>query len=40
MLRPVNGKVIETETVVMRAAAGTVRWIRADHRYLAKFQSN
>jgi fructose-1,6-bisphosphatase II / sedoheptulose-1,7-bisphosphatase len=29
--------VIETETVVMRAATGTVRWIRAEHRQLEKF---
>jgi fructose-1,6-bisphosphatase II / sedoheptulose-1,7-bisphosphatase len=29
--------VIETETVVMRSITGTVRWIRADHRELAKF---
>ena len=28
---------IETETVVMRAATGTVRWIRAQHRQLGKF---
>jgi fructose-1,6-bisphosphatase II / sedoheptulose-1,7-bisphosphatase len=28
---------IETETVVMRAATGTVRWIRAEHRQLEKF---
>jgi fructose-1,6-bisphosphatase II / sedoheptulose-1,7-bisphosphatase len=28
---------IETETVVMRAATGTVRWIRAEHRQLGKF---
>jgi len=28
---------IETETVVMRSATGTVRWIRADHRQLDKF---
>ncbi len=33
-----RGKVIETETVVMRSATGTVRWIRAEHRYLEKFQ--
>jgi fructose-1,6-bisphosphatase II / sedoheptulose-1,7-bisphosphatase len=30
--------VIETETVVMRSASGTVRWIRAEHRKLAKFE--
>ena len=29
--------VIETETVVMRSVTGTVRWIRAEHRELAKF---
>jgi fructose-1,6-bisphosphatase II / sedoheptulose-1,7-bisphosphatase len=29
---------IETETVVMRSATGTVRWIRATHRPQAKFQ--
>src|SRR6202142_359374 len=29
--------VIETETVVMRSASGTVRWIRAEHRKLDKF---
>jgi fructose-1,6-bisphosphatase II / sedoheptulose-1,7-bisphosphatase len=28
---------IETETVVMRSATGTVRWIRAEHRQHAKF---
>ena len=28
---------VETETVVMRAATGTVRWIRAEHRQLGKF---
>jgi fructose-1,6-bisphosphatase II / sedoheptulose-1,7-bisphosphatase len=28
---------IETETVVMRAATGTVRWIRAEHRQLEKY---
>jgi fructose-1,6-bisphosphatase II / sedoheptulose-1,7-bisphosphatase len=32
-----NG-LIETETVVMRSATGTVRWIRAEHRYLDKFK--
>ena len=39
MLRGVRfGKaVIETETVVMRSATGTVRWIRAEHRRLEKF---
>jgi fructose-1,6-bisphosphatase II / sedoheptulose-1,7-bisphosphatase len=30
--------VIETETVVMRSASGTVRWIRAEHRKLDKFE--
>ena len=30
--------VIETETVVMRSATGTVRWIRAEHREFGKFQ--
>src|ERR1700704_2317332 len=29
--------VIETETVVMRSVTGTVRWIRAEHRQIAKF---
>ncbi len=28
---------IETETVVMRSASGTIRWIRAEHRRLDKF---
>jgi fructose-1,6-bisphosphatase II / sedoheptulose-1,7-bisphosphatase len=28
---------IETDTVVMRSVTGTVRWIRAEHRQLAKF---
>ncbi len=39
MLRGVKfrGEVIETETVVMRSATGTVRWIRADHRQFEKF---
>jgi len=39
MLQGVRFKpgIIETETVVMRSATGTVRWIRADHRYLDKF---
>jgi fructose-1,6-bisphosphatase II / sedoheptulose-1,7-bisphosphatase len=39
MLRGVRfGKaVIETETVVMRSATGTIRWIRAEHRRLEKF---
>ena len=30
--------VVETETVVMRSATGTVRWIKAEHRYLDKFE--
>jgi fructose-1,6-bisphosphatase II / sedoheptulose-1,7-bisphosphatase len=30
--------IIETETVVMRSATGTVRWIKAEHRYLDKFK--
>jgi fructose-1,6-bisphosphatase II / sedoheptulose-1,7-bisphosphatase len=30
--------IIETETVVMRSATGTVRWIRAEHRQLDKFK--
>jgi fructose-1,6-bisphosphatase II / sedoheptulose-1,7-bisphosphatase len=29
--------VIETETVVMRSATGTVRWVRAEHRQFKKF---
>jgi fructose-1,6-bisphosphatase II / sedoheptulose-1,7-bisphosphatase len=39
MLRGVRfrGELIETETVVMRSVTGTVRWIRAEHRELAKF---
>jgi fructose-1,6-bisphosphatase II / sedoheptulose-1,7-bisphosphatase len=39
LLRGVRFKndVIETETVVMRSATGTVRWIRADHRQIEKF---
>ncbi|HWL06173.1 MAG TPA: class II fructose-bisphosphatase [Xanthobacteraceae bacterium] len=32
-----RGDVIETETVVMRSATGTVRYIRAEHRQLEKF---
>src|SRR5499426_2496678 len=32
-----RGDIIETETVVMRSITGTVRWIRAEHRELAKF---
>jgi fructose-1,6-bisphosphatase II / sedoheptulose-1,7-bisphosphatase len=40
MLRGVRfrGEVIDTETVVMRSVTGTVRWIRAEHRELSKFQ--
>jgi fructose-1,6-bisphosphatase II / sedoheptulose-1,7-bisphosphatase len=40
MLRGVRfrGGIIETETVVMRSTTGTVRWIRAEHRQLDKFQ--
>jgi len=39
MLRGVKFRpdVIETETVVMRSATGTVRWIRAEHREHGKF---
>ena len=39
MLQGVRFKpgVVETETVVMRSATGTVRWIRAEHRKLDKF---
>jgi fructose-1,6-bisphosphatase II / sedoheptulose-1,7-bisphosphatase len=39
MLRGVRfaNNVIETETVVMRSATGTVRWIRAEHRALDWF---
>src|ERR671925_11792 len=42
MLRGVKfGKdFIETETVVMRSVTGTVRWIRAEHRDLDKFQGD
>ena len=29
---------VDTETVVMRSATGTVRWIRAEHRHIDKFQ--
>ena len=32
-----RGDIIETETVVMRSATGTVRTIRAEHRQLDKF---
>jgi fructose-1,6-bisphosphatase II / sedoheptulose-1,7-bisphosphatase len=32
-----KGRMIETETVVMRSVTGTVRWIRAEHRQLDKF---
>ena len=40
MLQGVRFKpgMFETETVVMRSATGTVRWIRAEHRYLDKFK--
>ena len=40
MLRGVQfGKeAIETETVVMRSTSGTIPWIRAEHRQLAKFR--
>jgi fructose-1,6-bisphosphatase II / sedoheptulose-1,7-bisphosphatase len=40
MLQGVKFKpgVVETETVVMRSATGTVRWIKAEHRYLDKFE--
>jgi fructose-1,6-bisphosphatase II / sedoheptulose-1,7-bisphosphatase len=39
MLRGVKFRrgVIETESVVMRSATGTVRWIRAEHRQHEKF---
>src|SRR6202158_3397937 len=39
MLQGVRFKrgLVETENVVMRAATGTVRWIRAEHRQLEKF---
>jgi fructose-1,6-bisphosphatase II / sedoheptulose-1,7-bisphosphatase len=42
MLRGVKFRkgVIETDTVVMRSATGTVRWIRAEHRDVAKFHSD
>jgi fructose-1,6-bisphosphatase II / sedoheptulose-1,7-bisphosphatase len=42
MLQGVKFKpgVVETETVVMRSATGTVRWIRAEHRYLDKFEGS
>jgi fructose-1,6-bisphosphatase II / sedoheptulose-1,7-bisphosphatase len=33
----VGKDVIETETVVMRSVTGTVRWVMAEHRELAKF---
>jgi fructose-1,6-bisphosphatase II / sedoheptulose-1,7-bisphosphatase len=33
-----RGEMIETETVVMRSATGTVRWIRGEHRQLDKFK--
>ncbi|HVY56289.1 MAG TPA: class II fructose-bisphosphatase [Xanthobacteraceae bacterium] len=40
MLRGVRFRdgIIETETVVMRSTTGTVRWIRAEHRQLDKFE--
>jgi fructose-1,6-bisphosphatase/sedoheptulose 1,7-bisphosphatase-like protein len=31
------GGVVETQTVVMRAATRTVRWIRTEHRAQGKF---
>jgi fructose-1,6-bisphosphatase II / sedoheptulose-1,7-bisphosphatase len=42
MLRGVKFRkgVIETDTVVMRSATGTVRWIRAEHRDVTKFHSD
>jgi fructose-1,6-bisphosphatase II / sedoheptulose-1,7-bisphosphatase len=36
-VRFTEGDIIKTETVVMRSATGTVRWIRAEHRKLDKF---
>jgi fructose-1,6-bisphosphatase II / sedoheptulose-1,7-bisphosphatase len=33
-----SSNVIETETVVMRSATGTVRWVRAVHRTQSKFK--
>ena len=40
MLRGVKFRknIIETETVVMRSATRTVRWIRAEHRHDDKFK--
>jgi fructose-1,6-bisphosphatase II / sedoheptulose-1,7-bisphosphatase len=40
MLRGVRFRpgTIETETVVMRSTTGTIRWIRAEHRQVEKFQ--
>ncbi|MBS7546010.1 class II fructose-bisphosphatase [Ancylobacter oerskovii] len=32
-----RGDIVTTHTVVMRSATGTVRWIEAEHRNLAKF---
>jgi fructose-1,6-bisphosphatase II / sedoheptulose-1,7-bisphosphatase len=32
-----HGSLIQTDTVVMRSATGTVRWIRAEHRQHGKF---
>jgi fructose-1,6-bisphosphatase II / sedoheptulose-1,7-bisphosphatase len=42
MLRGVRFRdaVVQTETVVMRSATGTVRWIRAEHRDQEKFASD
>jgi fructose-1,6-bisphosphatase II / sedoheptulose-1,7-bisphosphatase len=39
MLRGVQfaNTMIETETVLMRSTSGTIRWIRAEHRRLKKF---
>ena len=39
MLRGVQfgNAMIETETVLMRSTSGTIRWIRAEHRRLKKF---
>jgi len=30
--------IVETDTVVMRSVTGTVRWIKAEHRQLDKFE--
>jgi fructose-1,6-bisphosphatase II / sedoheptulose-1,7-bisphosphatase len=32
-----KGNTVETETVVMRSATGTVRWVRAEHKLQSKF---